>query len=101
MKKILIFTYFLVSQVCYTYAQPGILDSSFGTNGIVITNYPAYFNEFSSSAVLYNDKLIVCSYVSNASISGTMLTRYLPDGTIDITFGSEGFSVLNLSLIHI
>jgi uncharacterized delta-60 repeat protein len=80
------------------YSANGTLDSSFGVNGKVITD----FNNSGSwinSIVLQGDKIIV-----NGSINNDFaLARYSADGTLDASFGENGivtdeFDVIAISL---
>ena len=59
-------------------------DDSFGTNGLVTT--PGYFN--ANEMALQNDGKIVV-----ATTEGTLL-RYLPDGTLDNSFGAAGVAIM-------
>jgi uncharacterized delta-60 repeat protein len=66
----------------------GSLDPSFGNGGIAITSFGA--DNRPSAAVLQSDgKIVVATSVGDSATSAT-LVRYLPDGTLDSTFGSGG-----------
>jgi len=83
---------------------PGTLDASFGSGGIVITDYvyesssdPGNFysayNEINAIALQSDGKIVVAGY---ADISGDRgedfaIARYNPNGTLDTTFGTGGF----------
>ncbi len=82
------------------YNSDGSIDTTFGTNGIVITDINGNGNEANGIDVQSDGKIIVAG---NTYINGivsmdvfTTLVRYLPDGTIDTTFGTDGKVVLNL-----
>lgn len=82
---------------------PGTLDASFGSGGIVITDYvyesssdPGNFysayNEINAIALQSDGKIVVAGYVD---ISGDrredlVVARYNPNGTLDTTFGTGG-----------
>ena len=71
-------------------AAPGDLDPTFGTDGIVQTNVgsPSGANDL----VIQPDGKIVV--VGSPPYGGNMaLARYLPDGSLDPTFGSGGIVV--------
>ena len=69
-------------------AQNYILDNTFGTNGRVIN--PSI--RIGSSIQLQSDGKIVSCYRSSYSISGNVhLVRFKIDGSIDTTFGTNGF----------
>lgn len=66
----------------------GIFDSTFGTNGIIITDF-AGGDDYLSSIAISNDNKIVASGISypdwNASFA-----KYNANGTLDSTFGVNG-----------
>ena len=73
----------------------GVIDSSFGTNGITTTNFNKSGNNYSSdeaaSIVLQNDKKIVAvgsSRLSDVSGWDFAVARYIDDGTLPITLTS-------------
>lgn len=79
------------SQVLLRYMSNGTLDTTFGSNGMVaITNEP----DFSSNIIaLYNDgKIAVASsYLDwQFRLNFNLIYRYLPDGSLDTTFGNNG-----------
>ncbi len=78
------------------FAADGALDPTFGTNGIVITDYgsPSSANE----VVLQADgKIITLTTVAleDASVK-KILTRYQSDGTPDTSFGTNGNTTLEV-----
>ncbi len=62
--------------------ENGTIDSSFGTNGKVITFYGG---SIQSILVLPNGKILAGGFLGNV-----MLAQYLPDGTLDSSFGTNG-----------
>jgi uncharacterized delta-60 repeat protein len=69
----------------------GSLDSSFGTNGVVVTDLGSSSNDYSGTLVVQPDGKIVAAGVSNAEGSNDVaLVRYLADGSVDASFGSGG-----------
>ncbi|MBL0012709.1 MAG: T9SS type A sorting domain-containing protein [Flavobacterium sp.] len=82
------------------YNSNGSIDTTFGTNGIVITDINGNGNEANGIDVQSDGKIIVAG---NTYINGivsldvfTTLVRYFPDGTIDTSFGIDGKVMLNL-----
>lgn len=77
------------------YSSLGVLDSSFGTNGCVTTiigdNAVAYGVSLDSSENI----VVVGSSVLNG-VSSIALTRYLPNGVLDNTFGNNGVVLTGL-----
>ncbi|MBA3543144.1 MAG: hypothetical protein H0T83_01675 [Chthoniobacterales bacterium] len=79
------------------YNSDGTLDSTFGTNGAVITklrsNIPAGWY-FSASAVdvtvLADGKILIGGYTITVAFGRMALLRYNPDGTLDQAFGDAG-----------
>ncbi len=67
-------------------AQPGTLDSSFGRNGKVHSNFR--FNVFCSAVKIQPDKKII---VGGTHHSGLIIARYKSDGSVDSSFGGRGF----------
>jgi uncharacterized delta-60 repeat protein len=73
-------------------AAPGDLDPSFGSGGLVTTDFDGR-GDFSLAVALQPDGKIVSA--GNSSATGVFsvafaLARHNPDGTLDTTFGSDG-----------
>lgn len=87
---------FLVTFLSFLLVQaqePGDLDTSFGTNGIVKTNiWNAAFN-VKSHVVLPDGKTIVVGEINNDINPRGFIMRLLTNGDIDTTFGTDGKSV--------
>jgi len=67
----------------------GSFDLSFGTNGIVTTDFGG--DETSSRIVVQPDgRLVAVGRFYNSSTSGSVLSRYNPDGSLDPSFGIGG-----------
>ena len=89
MKTLLLFFAGIVS--LFSYAQDGSLDTSFGNNGFAITDFFGGWDRASSIAVQEDGNIVVFGFVDlpgNEFAEG--LLRYLPDGSLDITFGIDG-----------
>lgn len=70
------------------YDLNGNIDTSFGTNGIVITTIRnGYSIEYITDLILQPDNKIVAVGVSHTGDTDVALARYNPDGTLDNTFG--------------
>src|ERR1035437_5862886 len=75
------------------YKTTGIIDSTFGTNGIVTTAIGS-FNDYISSIALQSDGKIVAGGASdNGSNNDFALARYNANGTLDNTFGTNGIVI--------
>ncbi len=73
--------------------QPGYLDGSFGTNGIVLASFATPSVAVLESSVLQQDgKIVAVGYVTSSSL-GTVgcIARFLPDGENDPDFGANGW----------
>src|SRR5574341_848829 len=73
-------------------AAPGDLDLSFGSGGLVSTDFGGGSNDSAAALALQPDGRIVVGGSTNfpAGISHLALARYNPDGTLDLNFGSGG-----------
>lgn len=74
-------------------AAQGDLDSSFGTGGIVTTNFTANQDTGTDVALQSDGKIVVVGYSlsgSDLSTADFALARYNADGTLDSTFGTNG-----------
>src|SRR2546423_8144633 len=69
------------------------LDSTFGSGGKVLTNFGSSYDEPVDIAHQPDGKILVLGE-SGTYINYT-LARYLPNGTLDTTFGSGGKVVLS------
>src|ERR1039457_5642024 len=86
---------FILSSVM-SYAQPGTLDNTFGSGGIVTTNAGGDNYSFAQSVAIQSDgKIVAAGYDDNGSGQDFALTRYNTDGSLDNTFGSGGIVTTN------
>jgi uncharacterized delta-60 repeat protein len=73
---------------------PGLLDKSFGTAGIVTTNFngPTSMDLGNDMAIQTDGKIVVVGYTFGSGPTATdwILARYLPSGALDPTFGTGG-----------
>ena len=83
-------TFFLAGQTA------GTLDLSFGNNGITLTDYSynGVDNYSYASALQADGKIILGGFSINNLHHNMTFVRYLPDGTLDNTFGNGGIKVL-------
>lgn len=72
-------------------AAPGQLDPAFGTGGITTTQLLGSQDAIEAMAVQSDGKIVVAgrSLIPSGRF-GRALARYLPDGSLDTTFGSGG-----------
>jgi uncharacterized delta-60 repeat protein len=77
------------------YNANGSLDTSFSSDGKVTTDFAGY-TDFANSVIVQSDgKILVAGYVSNSSDENSDnsdfgLVRYNANGTLDMSFGTEG-----------
>lgn len=69
-------------------AQPGTLDASFGSGGIVTTNISTADDQILATAIQSDNKIVTVGY-SEKPFQFT-LARYNTNGTLDTTFGING-----------
>ncbi|MBI2066990.1 MAG: hypothetical protein HYT77_03145 [Deltaproteobacteria bacterium] len=80
------------------YNIDGTWDNSFSSDGSTITNVPGCTNAKAASVAIQEDRKIVVAGTCRES-SGTphfTLIRYNTNGSIDTTFGTNGFMTLSL-----
>ena len=77
------------------YLPDGSLDASFGTGGIVTTAMTASFDEALDVLLQPDGRIVAVGFTA----SGYGLARYLPDGSLDTSFGAGGRVRTNLPLI--
>ncbi|HEV2707883.1 MAG TPA: hypothetical protein VGV59_18330 [Pyrinomonadaceae bacterium] len=87
------------------YNQDGTPDPTFGVLGLVTTDFGRNFSEYGFAVALQPDGKIVaggwaelyCPTCFPVGDSSTALARYLPDGTLDPTFGVGGRVIFDVS----
>lgn len=90
MKKLLLLCLYLLGGLL-AYSQPGTLDSTFAGRGWTYTDF-AKSNNLSESGLQVLRQTDGSYILLLNAASGTVLTRYLSDGTLDKSYGMEGFS---------
>ena len=84
------------------YNSNGTLDTSFGTNGIVISDFNSETNIGRSMKVLSDNKFIIGGSL-NVSSSGNypnfVIAKYNENDTLDTTFGNSGYTSINFGTI--
>jgi len=90
----------LIFPASSAFAQAGRLDTTFGSGGIVLTNFGPDNNNFTltDAALAPNGDIVVAGLVEflTANQSSTpVIVRYLPSGALDPSFGSGGIVELS------
>jgi uncharacterized delta-60 repeat protein len=76
------------------YMSDGVIDSSFGRNGIAVTPFPGNMSSSALSVAIQANGDIVAAGETATTASGPSdfaLARYTANGTLDTTFGNGGF----------
>ncbi|HEX9928603.1 MAG TPA: FG-GAP-like repeat-containing protein [Pyrinomonadaceae bacterium] len=90
------------STLAYSFAvvrfnSNGSIDSSFGTNGIVITNIGDSFNDAKAATLQRDGKIIVAGETTISTFNTNLvLVRYHPNGSLDTEFGNAGIVKTNI-----
>ncbi len=78
----------------FLYAQtPGTLNLSFGNNGILRTDYSDDDNRSEASLIQPDGKILLAGRTYTYDYSWPTFVRYMPDGSLDPSFGSNGIKV--------
>lgn len=85
----LLFSLICLMSFTITLSQDGTLDSSFGDgNGYVITNFGGLEDQAYSILEQEDSKIVAFGFSDYGNYQS--LARYLPDGTLDNSFGTDG-----------
>lgn len=86
------FFYFIILTFNVFYSQNVILDTTFGINGIIEMPFDSSGNDISKSLLLPNGKIVFTSTkINGANNNEVFITKINPNGTIDTSFGVNGF----------
>lgn len=95
--RILIVTGFTLS-AAQANAQAGMLDTSFGTNGTVVTNFTTAISTAEAVAIESTGKIVVAGSCYEFGTSKVALARYNMNGTLDTSFGTNGIVKTQISV---
>lgn len=78
--------------------QDGTLDTTFGTNGFIVTQFPiANADQYGTAIAIDSyERIVVGGYSLTIDATNFVMARYNNNGTIDRTFGTNGLVVSNL-----
>jgi len=100
MKNILLFTFLLINTFLFAQNKDGSLDSTFGTNGIVISDFSNFHQEANDGAIQKDGKIVVGGDIRySGSSEDFLIVRYNSDGTLDNTFGNNGLVLTKIAEI--
>lgn len=77
----------------------GTYDATFGTNGWVITDFNGGNDQANAVAVQPDGKIVAAGFTRNGTDADFALARYLPDGSLDASFGAGGRVVTKIDLL--
>lgn len=89
MKKIYSLLFFLAS-LTVANSQSGTLDTSFGNDGIVLTEITTDHSFGDATVVQADGKILVAGYAGAPSTYQMAVARYNTDGSLDTSFGNNG-----------
>ncbi|MGN8277381.1 hypothetical protein [Pseudomonas sp. SMN5] len=81
----------------------GVLDTTFGNEGVVLTRLPISTNfKLLNFVVLANGKIVVVAALGENFdyFLGALFVRLLPDGRLDLMFGSGGVTTFDIELAN-
>jgi uncharacterized delta-60 repeat protein len=85
--------FLIVSILIFNKAFSQIVDSSFGTNGIVVTDLTLNVDALHAMKLQPDGKIIATGFSNNK----LTLVRYKPNGLLDAAFGINGIAATNFS----
>lgn len=96
-RLIAVFLLFLVCHSAALMAQVGLLDNTFGNAGKVITRVSG--NDLFGESVLVqpDGKIVVAGYLKNGGNKDFVVVRYLSNGSLDESFGINGFATTDFN----
>ena len=93
MKICFFYTSFLILTLQICFSQVVTLDNAFGINGKTQNRFPGWQSAILASNLQSDGKIVVCGsrtiYITGDT--NTILGRYNADGTLDTSFGTNGF----------
>lgn len=69
----------------------GSLDTTFGTSGKITHNLPGLIN-WTRNSYIFNDNSYLCYMLDQTQTSQMKSIKFLPDGTVDLSHGTNGIS---------
>ena len=79
------------------YNTDGTLDTTFGTDGIVVTALGTSHNLGGAALIQTDGKILISGEVYSGTAMDSVLVRYNSDGSLDTSFGTDGIAILPLS----
>lgn len=82
----------LLLSATIAHSQTGVLDPTFGSNGIARTSLPQQAIVAQHSCVQSDGKILVVGYTSDTA-NRICIARYNVNGSLDVTFGNNGLVI--------
>jgi len=76
------------------YRVDGTLDTTFGTGGLVRTDFGGRFDEALAVAVQPDGRIVAAGSSADATGADMAVARYHPDGTLDASFDGDGMALI-------
>ena len=86
---VILFTNILISNILFS--QTGTLDATFGIGGKISNNFGPNNQAFDSTIQNDGKIIVVGNNYSSAPGSSFLVTRYLTNGNLDLSFGNSGY----------
>lgn len=84
--------------VSNTFCQSGLLDPTFGDNGLVVKDLGSNNTDFLYAITIQPDqKILAVGSTGSGSTSNFVVVRYLPDGSFDPDFGNGGKAIIDFN----
>lgn len=95
---LLFLPFVILASIPTTTAQSGILDETFGMNGVVLPQPGPGATLFGNVELQPDGKIITAGSITETESGRTdiFVQRLLPDGTLDATFGGAGTGMISL-----
>ena len=98
MKKFLLSLFAILFGGMNAFAQPGTLDLTFDTDGIVLVNPTNVFDNAQDVIVLGDNKIFICGTTGMFTDFDMMVAKLNEDGSYDTSFGNNGVFTLSNTL---
>ncbi|MDN3723010.1 T9SS type A sorting domain-containing protein [Aequorivita sp. SDUM287046] len=86
----------LLAITTFTHAQSGILDTSFGNNGIATTQVSPTYNFATATKVQPDGKILVVGDSGEPATYKATVVRFNADGSLDTSFGTGGNATITI-----
>jgi len=80
------------------YSSDGVLDSTFGNGGVVLTDFATRTDQAMAMALMADGRILVAgqTLTDDLTVADMAFARYNADGSLDTTFGSGGRAMVDV-----